>query len=367
MYRFITLLLLFFVFGAPISGALAQEGGNEMAPAPGPTGWLSFFTDNRSERFTQLRLKRLEIGQRLETLQAELAELNEKAALLSKSVAPRTAFPVADIDESHLQDLNARKRRIVFDSDAFRESITQDKARMEDELQRLQLVENPTVDQVERIESLSRNIDDVPGLVDRRDSEAKFELAELDRQIADAEQRLADRAAAIKEAQDRDEDARREFEQAVSDNSKAIVAKRAEIGRVANDMDKVDAEIIGLIEVTDKDSWFKTGISFLFALLVGGVIYGFYRAISGKTEVINVIFSNDSGIQFVTIFSIVIAVILFGIIGVLEGKELSALLGGLSGYILGRSSATPAGSQDSAKQTVGENARDQAAPAPGVG
>jgi hypothetical protein len=35
-------------------------------------------------------------------------------------------------------------------------------------------------------------------------------------------------------------------------------------------------------------------------------------------------------------FAIVIAVILFGIINILESKELSALLGGLSGYILGR-------------------------------
>ena len=34
----------------------------------------------------------------------------------------------------------------------------------------------------------------------------------------------------------------------------------------------------------------------------------------------------------------VIAIILFGIINILEGKELAALLGGLSGYILGRTS-----------------------------
>jgi hypothetical protein len=37
----------------------------------------------------------------------------------------------------------------------------------------------------------------------------------------------------------------------------------------------------------------------------------------------------------------VIAIILFGITGILEGKELSALLGGLSGYILGRTSDRP--------------------------
>ncbi len=40
---------------------------------------------------------------------------------------------------------------------------------------------------------------------------------------------------------------------------------------------------------------------------------------------------GQSGIQFLTLFSLVIAIILFGI----KGKELAALLGGLSGYIFG--------------------------------
>jgi hypothetical protein len=39
------------------------------------------------------------------------------------------------------------------------------------------------------------------------------------------------------------------------------------------------------------------------------------------------------------LFFLVIAIILFGILRILEGKELSALLGGLSGYILGRGTA----------------------------
>ena len=50
------------------------------------------------------------------------------------------------------------------------------------------------------------------------------------------------------------------------------------------------------------------------------------------------IYSGETGIQFLTLFSVVIAIILFGIINILEGKELAALLGGLSGYILGRTS-----------------------------
>jgi hypothetical protein len=44
-----------------------------------------------------------------------------------------------------------------------------------------------------------------------------------------------------------------------------------------------------------------------------------------------------AGLQFITLFSLIIAIILFGVMNILEGRELAALLGGLSGYILGRS------------------------------
>lgn len=65
------------------------------------------------------------------------------------------------------------------------------------------------------------------------------------------------------------------------------------------------------------------------------------------------IFAGQAGIQFVTLFSLVIAIILFGIITILEGKELAALLGGLSGYILGR--ATPTGGKE--KEETGATAQ----------
>lgn len=83
---------------------------------------------------------------------------------------------------------------------------------------------------------------------------------------------------------------------------------------------------------------FKFSISLAFALLIGGVILGFF-ILSNKDEFMRrAIFAGQTGIQFLTLFSIVIAIILFGITGILADKELAALLGGISGYILGRSS-----------------------------
>jgi hypothetical protein len=88
------------------------------------------------------------------------------------------------------------------------------------------------------------------------------------------------------------------------------------------------------------DQRFKRTISEYFTVLVGIVIVGFF-AISFKDPTVGRgIFSGEAGLQFVTLFAVVIAIILFGVVGILDGKELAALLGGLSGYILGRTGST---------------------------
>ena len=80
--------------------------------------------------------------------------------------------------------------------------------------------------------------------------------------------------------------------------------------------------------------------TYIFAVLVGAVILGFFTIAFTSEKVRDAIFTGESGIQFVTLFSLVIAIILFGVLKILEGKELAALLGGLSGYILGRATKT---------------------------
>ena len=97
-------------------------------------------------------------------------------------------------------------------------------------------------------------------------------------------------------------------------------------------------------QLTSPEQKFRTDTSWVFAALIGAVIIGFF-VLAFKDEIMRrAIFSGETGIQFLTLFSVVIAIILFGIINILEGKELAALLGGLSGYILGRTSqrGTPA-------------------------
>lgn len=125
----------------------------------------------------------------------------------------------------------------------------------------------------------------------------------------------------------------------------------------------VDDEISGLLKTESQRNDFKKQIALAFTFLVLLVIVGFFAVSWRDSTVRQAIFSSDSGIQFLTLFSVVIAIILFGITGILESKELAALLGGLSGYILGRVTSQ-SGGPVVAPAAPGAR-QDQRQPAPG--
>jgi hypothetical protein len=99
---------------------------------------------------------------------------------------------------------------------------------------------------------------------------------------------------------------------------------------------KLEQRTIELLLPASQQNTFKLTLSAIYAGIVFALIIGFYLLAFKDEKMRNTIFSQQSGIQFITLFSLVIAIILFGILGILQDKELAALLGGLSGYILGR-------------------------------
>jgi hypothetical protein len=109
-----------------------------------------------------------------------------------------------------------------------------------------------------------------------------------------------------------------------------------DLTRVRDYLLSLDDNINSMLLTTDANNDFRKWISIAFSVLVGLVIIGFFGIALREKVIRDMIFSNDSGLQFVALFSIIIAIILFGVINVLEGRELAALLGGLAGYILGR-------------------------------
>jgi hypothetical protein len=115
--------------------------------------------------------------------------------------------------------------------------------------------------------------------------------------------------------------------------------KQAEKAKMAQRRRAVDSEISSRLAAQS----FKAQVSLYGAAIVTIVVVGFFWTASRSHYVIVRIFGGQEGLQFITLFSLVIAIILFGVPGVLEGKELSALLGGLAGYILGRSGGSSTG------------------------
>lgn len=123
-----------------------------------------------------------------------------------------------------------------------------------------------------------------------------------------------------------------------NDSTAALAAKHVEYDRNARQLFGLEQRIASLFDDSRDTNRFRLYVTITFGILVLLVIAGFYGIAWKKENVAATIFSGEMGMQFITLFLIVIAIILFGIMGTLEGKELAALLGGLSGYILGRAS-----------------------------
>ena len=122
--------------------------------------------------------------------------------------------------------------------------------------------------------------------------------------------------------------------------NKKIVSTNVELNKKRLLKDRIESDLFSNIRQQEAQTNFRTMISIYFIILIALVIAGFYFVALRDKSVVREIFSGQAGIQFITLFSLVIAIILFGIMNILEGKELAALLGGLSGYILGRTTSS---------------------------
>jgi Rad3-related DNA helicase len=93
----------------------------------------------------------------------------------------------------------------------------------------------------------------------------------------------------------------------------AFEQKQNEIATLLRSKDKVERAMSEVIDIEKPKQSFKTIISSIFAGLVAAVIVGFFVVSWRDEKVRREIFSGQSGIQFLTLFSLVIAIILFGI------------------------------------------------------
>jgi len=121
-------------------------------------------------------------------------------------------------------------------------------------------------------------------------------------------------------------------------NAPQLQAKKDERDGKRRRLTLVEQKIASLFDDKRDVSYFRAISTVIVGFLIAVVVGGFYLIAWKKDGIAAKIFGGEMGMQFVTLFLIVIAIILFGIMGTLEGRELAALLGGLSGYILGKAS-----------------------------
>ena len=106
---------------------------------------------------------------------------------------------------------------------------------------------------------------------------------------------------------------------------------------VREDIYKSQSQIDSALAPEYKQQEFRIYISICFSLLIALLLLMFFYIVYKKSDInLSKELLSDNGLQFVTLFVLIIAIILFGILGILEGSELAAILSGISGYILGK-------------------------------
>ncbi len=82
---------------------------------------------------------------------------------------------------------------------------------------------------------------------------------------------------------------------------------------------------------------YRKNITMYFALMIGVLLAGFFLIIYKRSDatIANMLLGS-SGLQFLTLFVLIISLILFGILKIIGGSELAAILSGISGYVLGK-------------------------------
>lgn len=118
-------------------------------------------------------------------------------------------------------------------------------------------------------------------------------------------------------------------------SKKTILSASAD--NVNKDRDIATKAIQGIYNVEKGNQDYKAKISLYYAVIIFALILiSFLFLFKKSSPEIGNDFLNGNGLQFIALFAIIISTILFGILGILEGKELAAILSGIAGFILGK-------------------------------
>jgi hypothetical protein len=106
---------------------------------------------------------------------------------------------------------------------------------------------------------------------------------------------------------------------------------------VNQDINTCQNQIDTALDPENRKQEFKTTMSICFVILIGILLISFFLIVYLRSDQnLSKDLLGGYGLQFITLFVLIIAIILFGILDILKGSELAAMLSGISGYILGK-------------------------------
>lgn len=152
-----------------------------------------------------------------------------------------------------------------------------------------------------------------------------------------------------------------EFEKSRTYSQKADGYTRR-LSTLTSDKLKAQKLVSKIYNVASVSNDFKLASSITFGIvIVLLLVFFFYFLYSkGDKELVNS-FVTGRGLQFVALFALIVAIVLFGVQGILEGKELAAILSGISGFILGKEmNNTPKGTTPSSTSGPNDTSRQGA-------
>ena len=116
-----------------------------------------------------------------------------------------------------------------------------------------------------------------------------------------------------------------------------IITIGKNINVIETDIDQVNNIFSERMNKDRNNHVFRQWISAIFGILIFFIIGGFFLILYTKGPAnASSVLMGEAGLQFITLFSIIIAIVLFGVLNILEGRELSAIISGISGFILGK-------------------------------
>jgi hypothetical protein len=128
---------------------------------------------------------------------------------------------------------------------------------------------------------------------------------------------------------------KKKIEYANKNKEHDFLVKNIEI--VNQDITLCQNQIDTALDPENRKQEFKMTMSICFVGLIGILLISFFLIVYLKSDItLSKDLLGGYGLQFITLFVLIIAIILFGILDILKGSELAAMLSGISGYILGK-------------------------------